>query len=368
MRLRVATVGTDGGSRASDGGSRPSVGREAAERASRPSAAPAALVLWTAVTWLAVALAVDLVVTRFLLRLAVFVPKSELAAAVVGPVARLGAVVENLVALLALAVLGLLVGAAVSRGHGPTTLAPPSSVVWRIGLAATIVVAVGGLALLVAPPDPIVVAGLGASLVVGVLGFGPAALVGRTRLEALGLGLLAGSLLATGLGRGLAAGSILAPGVLVSQAGAAAFDPGHASPALLAVLGGQLAFAAGALAVGLAGLRASGGRRTGWRWLLLGILVSAVALVAVGRAPTTSGMLVIWTLGLSGVVPLGFVAAGLGLVVAGLGRSLTVDRRRALGPTLIVLAGATPAASSLVLAALLGLALSGARSDVEDVR
>lgn len=361
MRLRVATIRTAGRARASSA-------REAAATVSRPSVASATLVPWTAAVWLAVALAVDLVVTRFLLRLAVFVPKSELAAAVVGPIARLGAIVENLVALLALVTLGLLVGAAVSRGHGPTAFAPPSSAVWRIGLAATIVVAVGGLVLLVAPPDPILVAGLGASLVVAVLGFGPSGLAGRTRLEALGLGLLAGSLLATGLGRGLAAGSSLAPGVLVSRVGAAAFEPDHASPALLAVLGGQLAFAGGALAVGLAGLRAGGRRGTGWRWLLLGILVSSVALVAVGRAPMTSGMLVIWTLGLSGVVPLGVVAAGLGFVVAGLGHSLTVDRHRALGPTLIVLAGATPATSSLVLAALLGLALSGARSDVDDVR
>jgi hypothetical protein len=99
------------------------------------------------------------------------------------------------------------------------------------------------------------------------------------------------------------------------------------------------------------------GRR---RWLVAGCLVAAVGLLAATRAPATTGVLAIWTLGLSGIVPAGLVAGVVGLVVAGLGPVLAAEPRRALGPLLVLLAGAAPATSALVLAALGGLALAGA--------
>lgn len=326
--------------------------------------------LWSLAGWLVVVLGIDLVVTRLLLRLAVFVPKSELAAAVIGPLARGGAVVENVLSLLALVLLGALVlwasGAsavlATPSATPATPLAAPftaPSLAWRLGLAATIGLAGGGLLLLAVPLTPLLVLGLGASLATAALFFLPAALAGRNWLERIGLGLLTASLVATGLGRGLEG--------LEALLGAAALPrpepdaPGGlpAEPTLLLV-GGQTAYLLGAVALGLAGLAMARRHATRRRWLLLGAIVALVALVAAVRAPTTSGILLIWMIGLAGVAPLGLVAIAAGLVVAGLGLAQAVSARRAMGPILLVLAGATPATSSLVLVALLGLALTGA--------
>lgn len=337
--------------------------------------AGAAAVLPSAAVWLVAALAVDLVVTRFLLRLAVFVPKSDLAAAVVGPLARGGAVVENVVALLGLVILGLLVGSSLGFDRRQPPLPGRRGLAWRIGLAATMAVAGVGLVLLAVPTTPALVVGIGAAIAFAALAFLPAVLRGRDRLEIVGLALLAGGLAAAGLGRALEAASGLsrstdlgsgAPSSVLGD-GAAAVAASLSNPlgfdlpraALVVLAGGQAFYVLGAGILGLAWLAAAW-RSTGRnRWLLSGGLAAAITLVALVRAPTTSGMLLIWTLGLTAAVPLLLVPLVLGLAVAGLGLQLTSAPRRAIGPAMILLAGATPATSSLLLAALLGLALAG---------
>ncbi len=317
---------------------------------------PPGRALWSLAGWLVVVLGIDLLVTRLLLRLAIFVPKSELAAAVVDPLGRGGAVVENLLAVLVLVLLAVLVLSAVVASPTASAALSPT---WRLGLAATIGIVGGGLLLLAVPPTPLLVVGLGATVATAALLFLPAALAGRNRLEQVGLGLLALSLVAAGLGRGLEGLEALLGAIALTRPEADALGGVPVGPTLL-VVGGQGAYLAGAVGLGLAGLATARQHPARGRWLLLGGSVAVVALAAAVRAPTTSGMLLIWTIGLAGVAPLGFVAVAAGLVVAGLGLAHAASPRRAIGPILLVLAGATPGTSSLLLVALLGLALAGA--------
>lgn len=344
------------------------VGGRARARPRASSARVAVPALWTLAAGLAVALGVDLLVTRFLLRLAVFVPKSDAAAAIVGPVARAGAVAENLVAVLGFLLLGLLLVESLRR-RGARVATPPSPAdpARGIGLTATLAVAAGGLGALVVPPTPTLLLGFGTTLAVAALAFIPTATMARPRLEAAGLVLLAGSVAAAGVGRAFEGATMLIDGpatsgsvVLVGRTPAAPTGSvGLAAVGLAVGLGGQIAYVVGAAALGLAWL--SSGRRPAGRnrWLLVGGLVAAVGLAVLVRAPTTTGLLLLWTLGLSGVVPPPVAIVALAVVVAGLGLRLTAASQRALGPALVLLAGATPATSSLLLASLLGLALAG---------
>jgi hypothetical protein len=99
----------------------------------------------------------------------------------------------------------------------------------------------------------------------------------------------------------------------------------------------------------------SGGRSR--RWPLVGLVIGGVVLVACLAAPTTTGMLLEWSLGLGGELPLALIAVAIGLAVAGV-PALARERRTAgLGLGLLLLCGNGLAASGLVLATLLGLAL-----------
>src|SRR3989304_4159770 len=102
--------------------------------------------------WLLLALVLDLSITRLSLRIAIFLPKGAVVADVVGAFARVGAVVENVLVLVALVALGALL--AESGGRAGSA--------WKAGLALTAGVAIGGLLSHWQAPSPVVSAALGA--------------------------------------------------------------------------------------------------------------------------------------------------------------------------------------------------------------
>lgn len=293
--------------------------------------------------WLLAATAVDLVVTRTASRMLIFVPKDPALAGPAAVVGRLAAFADTLVLLTAVALLVALIGAAASI--------PLAS---RLALAATCGVALAGLLAIVAPPSPWV--GLGTDvLIIGALACFAGPLVVARRL----VGPLRMTVLALAAAAGLAA---LAR--LVEDAGALA--QGLPLPALESGLraGGESLFLLGAAAAGWAGLRslprAVVARR---RWVWLGSSVGLLVLLAAALAPATTAMFLTWSLGLSGSLPAPVYAAAAGLALAGL--PLLADRHRqaVIGVGIVLLAGNALAASGLLLAGLLGLAVAarGAR-------
>jgi hypothetical protein len=299
-------------------------------------------------SWLLVAVALDLVVTRLALRLAIFVPKGDALAALVGIAARVAAVVDTLVPIVAAVLLGaLLVSAGTWR----------ASLTWRLGLIATAGVAIGGIALTVLPPTPagmVVLEGLVAVAAVlfaatGVrAGTGSASGVGTGVAVRVGLAALGAATALAALARVADAGSVLAD------------RPALAAPSLAVFLAGEVIFVIGAMAVGVAGLRAVPfGSRLFRIGLAAGVLLGA-ALVGTSLAiPGTTSMLLIWSVGLvSGLLPLALVAPIAALALAGLVALGSVRRDLALGLGVILVAGYGLAASGLVLAGLLGLALA----------
>jgi hypothetical protein len=280
---------------------------------------------------LAVVLGLDLLVTRVLLRLAIFVPKDPAVAGAVELAARAGALVETLAVLFALTLIVLLV------------MEPDGSPIRRLGLACAAAVGASGLMLLAVPISPaglLVIEGavLGAAV---CLGTAVAMAAGQTPLRlgvialAAALALAALSRMTSGLG---AIGEVQWSGALGSGLATA----------------GAAGYLAGGLILASAGFRARGPARHWVPWAVAGVLVALGLGGLFLIAPRTGGQLLIWSLGLQPILPLPVLALLAGLIVAGVG----MLQGRATGPAMILLAGYGLTASYLGLAGLLGLALT----------
>lgn len=306
--------------------------------------------------WLLLAVALDLVLTRFLVRLAIFVPKGEPFATLAAGIGRVGAAADALVPIVGILLLtALLIRAGRVGGTAE-----------RVTLAGVAVVAVGGLALVVLPPSQIALVALGL-LAAGIAGVGGLGIVTNDRIPIvarLGLGSLAASV----------ACAMLAPGLEGWLAGTP--RTGGLGPGL--ALFGQLAFVAGAAFAGLAGLLAArrltpppisanqgplagllAARRANQGMVVVGAFVAGVILVAWLAAPAMWSALAIWSIGLSAVIPAPLVAVAVGLCVAGLPALHRSAPPAAVGAAIVLLAGYGQAASGLVLASLLGIIVAG---------
>jgi hypothetical protein len=299
-----------------------------------------------AIDWLArlllVAVALDLVVTRFVVRLAIFVPKGEPLSTLSAALGRLGAVADVFVPLAGILLLGaLLVRSGRTGRRGEAAI-----------LIAVVVVATGGLALIHLPPRPAVMLVLD-SLVVAIA-LASALRIRDTRgpvVARAGFVALAAAIAFAAIGHAVALSGIIG--------GSSGGEPG--GPFVLAIIAvGQLAFVGGAALLGLGGvvgLREPGPGRG--RLIGIGLASTLIVLVAATGAPAIWGALAIWSIGLAGAVPVPIVAVTIGLAVAG----LPVLHRRApalaIGASLVLLSGYDLAASGLVLAGLLGLVVAG---------
>ncbi|MDO8484270.1 MAG: hypothetical protein Q7S35_04930 [Candidatus Limnocylindrales bacterium] len=306
------------------------VGRETVDRLAR---------------WLLAAVAVDLIFTRFVVRLAIFIPKGEPWATAGAVLGRVGAATDALVAIVGLLLLGALLVRAGRLGRGAD----------RAILVALSVVAAGGLALVYLPPSPAISIVL--DLLVAAVALAAGIRVGREGgtpvVARIGLVSLALALALAPLGRLVDLAGLLA-GATDGRSEAAA---GLAIGAL-----GQLAFVLGAAFVGLGGVVSRRPfDRSSHRIAVLGLVAALVVLSAGARAPAMWGALAIWSVGLGGTVPTAAVALALGLAVAGLPMLYRRAPALAIGASIVLLSGYGLAASGLVLAGLLGVVL--ARSD-----
>lgn len=283
--------------------------------------------------WLLLAVALDLVLTRFVVRLAMFVPKGEPWASLGAVLGRVGAAADALVPIVGVLLLG---GLLLRSGRVGGLL--ESAILIGIGA-----VAAGGLALIAVPPTPTNVLALDVLVACLALAAGARLLRVRDRLPRLALAGLAS--LAAALG--LAAGARIAGAEVGGGAGLAV-------DAL-----GQLAFVAGAALVGVAGAVDLPRSTAGARRLAAGGLVALVIVAAGTGAPLMWGSLGIWSIGLTGVVPTPLVALAAGLAVAGLPALHRRAPAAAIGASVVLLAGYGLAASGLVLAGLLGLVVAG---------
>lgn len=298
--------------------------------------------------WLLAALVVDLLVTRFLVRLAIFVPKGEPWSTLGSVLGRIGAATDALVPLVGLLLLlALLLEVGHRRDAGDGLL--------LMGVA---VVAAGGLAMVAFPPTPTVAFGL--DLVVALVAIGAGLRLGGLSGAA---GATRMALVALSLALALAAA-----GRLVGHAGwslptaGAPGSGGDAAPSLLLTGVGEILFVAGAALLGLAGLVLSA--RQGLpvrRHVIVALVVVIVALAPALFAPGIWGSLLIWSLGISGWVPALVAAAAVGLVAGGLPALYRVAPGPSIGAAIVLFAGHGLAASGLVLAGLLGLIAARAR-------
>lgn len=288
-------------------------------------------------SWLVVALAADLLLTRFVVRLAIFIPKGEPWASLSAVVGRVGAAVDALVPIVAILLLGALLARAGERRDASAAIV----------LGAVGVVAALGLALVVVPATPLVTVAV--DVLVAAVAVGAAAGVARSRalspLARAGSLAVAGSVVLAALARAAVASA--------GMPGAPAVDPAVA-PAIDAL--GQAAFVLGAALVGLAGLARRGPVRV--LPLAAGLAVALLVAAMAARAPQMVGMLLVWSVGLAGAVPVLLVGPALGLAVAGLPALRGAAPRFAVGMAIVLLAGYGLAASGLVLASLLGLVLA----------
>jgi len=308
----------------------------------RASFADAAAIDWLT-RLLLVAVALDLIFTRLVVRLAIFVPKGEPWATVSAALGRFGAATDAFVPLVALLLLGALLlraGRAGRRGEALT-------------LVALAIVAAGGFALIHLPPRPVVVIVLDSLIVTVALGSALRARGAQGPVIArVGLVALAAAMTLPAIGHTVDLVSMLA-----ELSGAIA---------LTLLVAGQLAFVGGAVLVGLAGAldMISPGRFHG-RLLVGGAAAAGLVVLAAVAAPETSGAIMIWSIGLTGAIPVPVVAVALGLAVAG----LPVLHRRApmlaMGTSIVLCSGYGLAASGLVLAGLLGLFVAGSAEHSE---
>jgi hypothetical protein len=288
---------------------------------------------------LLLAVGLDLVLTRFLVRLAIFIPKDEPAAAIASLLGRVGAASDVLVPIMGgILLVAMLVRAGHARSRADQVL-----------LTAVAVIGVAGVAYVVLPQPPLAVAALAALTAAIALTAGVRLGLARELPWAgrIGVLLLAVSVAVAGVVRALdAIAALAAPGGAWMVSGST----------LATGIAGQAALVAGAGLIGLAGFVA--GRESGEirRGGLLGGLAVGMAILAAGSlVPVMWSTISTWSIGLSGAVPVPLVALAAGLAVAG----LPVLHRRApslsVGAATVVLAGYGLAASGLVLAGLLGL-------------
>ncbi len=276
--------------------------------------------------WLLLAVALDLVMTRIVVRLAIFVPKGDPWATASAVLGRVGAVADVLVVIAGIAALVVLL---LRAGRG--------SIADRLLGLATAVIAAAGFALLVIPLTPEIAAVLDALIVgialVAVTAWRPAPTV--PRIAQLGL---------------------VALGVSVAAPAAARLLTGDLSTiGSWVVIAGQWAVPLGAVALGAAGLMGHAHRGI-WRpAVLAGVVVAALLLAAAWRSPTYTNQLLIWSLGIAGAVPLPVLAVAAGLAIAGIPALARRAWRLAVGGTIVFLAGPGLVASGLVLASLVGL-------------
>jgi hypothetical protein len=280
--------------------------------------------------WLLAAVAIDLVVTRLVVRLAIFIPKGEPWATIAEWLGRLGAMTDVIVPIVGVLVLAALL---LKAGRGLMTD--------RLLAVGVVVVAAAGLALLVAAPSPSIA--LAVDIVIALIAAGamatwrPSPVV--PRLAALGIVALAGSMAAAALVRALDVAAVLPPlGAWIAVAG-------------------QGAYIAGALLLGVAGLAGDHVRARSWpvARILFGVGLMVILILAGLRAPGHVGQIVIWSIGLTGIIPFVVLAVAVGMVAVGVPG---VHRRApavAIGGSIILLSGYGLAASGLVLSGLLGL-------------
>lgn len=296
--------------------------------------------------WLLLAMAADLLVSRLLVRLAMVVPKDGPVAAVAAVGGRIASVTDVLVAVVALllvvalgirawhrasadAVIAILaLGAVAACGIIGLRVAPTPTLMTLIGLAVVVAASAVSVEGWRAPTD---VAGARLAIVLLAVAVGCAGL--RTALGALGVG-------------------------------SAASGPGG-SAAMLAATTGEASYVAGAMAIGLTGVAGAwrlGGAQRRQSMLLMASVTGAV-LVAWGRAPGSWDALMIWSVGLIGVVPVPVIALTAGVSVAGLVALHRHEPRLAQGVGIALLGGSGLAASGLVLASLAGLCVATTADD-----
>ncbi len=283
--------------------------------------------------WLLLAVALDLVLTRLVVRLAIFVPKGEPLASVAAVLGRVGAATDALVPIMGALLLGALLLRAGHDGGRPE----------RVLALAVTVVAVGGLGLVVLPPTPSIVVVLEAIVMAVAVAAGSRVLRSAPADPLLRVGIvsLIGAIVLASLGR------IADVGVL-----------GEAPSGLALGALGQVAYVAGAALVGLAGVIGAIRTRAPLRRpLVLGCGAALVVLAMGVGSPATWGALAIWSIGLAGLVPPIAIAIAVGLAVAGLPALHRRAPTLAVGLSIVLLAGYGPVGSGLVFAALLGLLL-----------
>lgn len=317
----------------------------------RPARPRAVLADAEAIDWLArlllVAVATDLILTRVVVRLAIFVPKGEPFSTLGAALGRLGAVADAFVPLAGLLLLGALLLRAGRTGRRGEALI----------LFALAVVSAGGFALTYLPPRPEVLLVL-ESLVVAVA-VGSVIHVRDTRgpvLARIGLVALAAAMALAAIGH-----AVDLAGVVAGSSGVSAMT--------FNVLG-QLSFVCGVALVGLSGaldLVRHGPSRG--RFIAVGAAAALLVGLTAARAPATSGAIMIWSTGLAGAVPDPIVAVALGLAVTGLPVLYRRAPALAIGASIILCSGYGLAASGLVLAGLLGLVVAcwTGRSDPDPV-
>ena len=295
--------------------------------------------------WLLVAVALDLILTRLVVRLAIFIPKGDPWATLSAVLGRIGAATDVLVPLVGLLLLGALLLRA-GRRHDRAEQA-------LIVLIA--VVAAGGLALVYLPPTPLVAIVLDLVVVAVAIGagLGIRGQVRAPRIARLGMVSLAGAV-------ALAATARAVDGVGV-VAGLVQGSPSVVGAPVTGALG-QVAFVVGAALLGLGGIVAMPPAAVRRGWLAVIGLAAALSVLAFAiRAPATWGALAIWSMGLPGGIPAPAIAIAVGLAVAGLPLLYRREPGMAVGASIIILAGYGLAASGLALAALLGLVVAQQR-------
>jgi hypothetical protein len=302
-------------------------GRQAVERLAR---------------WLLAAIAVDLLLTRVVVRLAIFIPKGDPWATVSAALGRIGAATDVLVTVVGVLLLGALLIRAGRQGG------------WldRASLLALAVVAASGLSQVFLSPTPAVVL----TTEVLVIAVAAGAAVGHHREPAtsvvarVGILALAVAVALAALGRAVQVAAILL------QIGVG--DQGWAGGLGIATIG-QVFFAGGAALLGLAGIARLRPVVRWGRFIGAGVVAACVAVLAGTFAPASWGAVLIWSTGLSGAIPLPFLALSLGLAIAGLPILHRTEPHLAAGAGIVLFAGYGLAASGLLLASLLGLLVSG---------
>jgi hypothetical protein len=292
--------------------------------------------------WLLATVAADLLLTRVVVRLAIFIPKGDPWATLSAALGRVGAAADVLVTVVGVLLLGALLIRAGRHGG------------WldRASLLALAAVAASGLAHVYVAPTQGVVSAIDVLVIAIAAGtavrgrFGP----GVPVVARVGIVALASAVALAALGDAVQVSGILAQ----SDTGGPA-----AAGGLMIRTAGEVAFTMSAALVGLGGIvllrrPVVGSRRS----IGVGVVAACVVVLAGTFAPASWGAILIWSLGLTGAIPLPFLALALGLAIAGLPALHRTAPQLAVGAAIVLFAGYGLAASGLLFAALLGLIVS----------